>query len=123
MAAEDDLADYPLQEKLQLLIDLYLNNFLPNWEFVCDSINMIMQSPSILFKDVAPLREEFVELIRNLLTEPEQAGGIAQSPFTDATAKLANDYLLALFIWWVLNNNGRVFSKKSLYSWPLLFLL
>jgi len=59
---------------------------------------MIMQSPSILFKDVAPLREEFVELIRNLLTEPEQAGGIAQSPFTDATAKLANDYLLALFI-------------------------
>jgi len=57
-----------------------------------------MQSPSILFKDVAPLREEFVELIRNLLTEPEQAGGIAQSPFTDATAKLANDYLLALFI-------------------------
>ncbi len=110
--AEDDLVDYSLQEKLQLLIDLYLNNFLPNREFVCDSINMIMQSPSILFKDVAPVREEFVELIRNLLTEAEQAGEIAQSPFTDATAKLANDYLLAVLLYWV-NDDSDEFSNTT----------
>jgi AcrR family transcriptional regulator len=110
--AEDDLADYSLQEKLQLLIDLYLNNFLPNREFVCDSINMIMQSPSILFKDVAPVREEFVELIHNLFTEAEQAGEIAPSPFTDATAKLANDYLLAVLLYWV-NDDSDEFSNTT----------
>ncbi|MBL4764960.1 MAG: TetR family transcriptional regulator [Colwellia sp.] len=110
--AEDDLADYSLQEKLQLLIDLYLNNFLPNREFVCDSINMIMKSPSILFKDVAPVREEFVELIKNLLSEAEQAGEIAPSPFTDATAKLANDYLLAVLLYWV-NDDSEEFSNTT----------
>jgi len=110
--AEDDLADYSLQEKLQLLIDLYLNNFLSNREFVCDSINMIMKSPSILFKDVAPVREEFVELIKNLLIEAEQAGEIAQSPFTDATAKLANDYLLAVLLYWV-NDDSEEFSNTT----------
>jgi len=110
--AEEDLADYSLQEKLQLLIDIYLNNFLPNREFVCDSINMIMQSPSILFKDVAPVREEFVDLIRDLLTEAEQAGEIAQSPFTDATAKLANDYLLAVLLYWI-NDDSDEFSNTT----------
>jgi len=110
--AEDDLSEYSLQEKLQLLIDIYLNNFLPNREFVCDSINMIMQSPSILFKDVAPVREEFIDLIRNLLNDAEQAGEIAQSPFTDATAKLANDYLLAVLLYWV-NDDSEEFSNTT----------
>ncbi len=110
--AEDDLCEYSLQEKLQLLIDIYLNNFLPNREFVCDSINMIMQSPSILFKDVAPVREEFVDLIRNLLNDAEQAGEIAKSPFTDATAKLANDYLLAVLLYWV-NDDSEEFSNTT----------
>ncbi|WP_057831899.1 TetR/AcrR family transcriptional regulator [Colwellia sp. TT2012] len=110
--AEDDLSEYSLQEKFQLLIDIYLNNFLPNREFVCDSINMIMQSPSILFKDVAPVREEFVDLIANLLNDAEQAGEIAQSPFTDATAKLANDYLLAVLLYWV-NDDSEEFSNTT----------
>jgi len=110
--AEDDLSAYSLQEKLQLLIDIYLNNFLPNREFVCESINMIMQSPSILFKDVAPVREEFVDLIRDLFNDAEQAGEIAQSPFTDATAKLANDYLLAVLLYWV-NDDSEEFSNTT----------
>ncbi|NQZ81346.1 MAG: TetR family transcriptional regulator [Colwellia sp.] len=109
---EKELDDYSLQEKLQLLIDIYLNNFLPNREFVTDSIKMIMQSPSILFKDVTPVREEFVDVIHNLLTEAEQSGEISSSPFTGATAKLTNEYMLAVLLYWV-NDDSDEFSNTT----------
>ena len=109
---EKELDDYSLQEKLQLLIDIYLNNFLPNREFVTDSIKMIMQSPSILFKAVTPVREEFVDVIHNLLTEAEQSGEISSSPFTGATAKLTNEYMLAVLLYWV-NDDSDEFSNTT----------
>jgi len=109
---DEDLEDYRLQEKLQLLIDIYLNNFLPNREFVTESIKMIMQSPSILFKDVTPVREEFIGVIHDLLTEAEQSGEISPSPFTGATAKLTNEYMLAVLLYWV-NDDSDEFSNTT----------
>jgi AcrR family transcriptional regulator len=109
---EDELDSYSLQEKLQLLIDLYLNNFLANREFVSDSLKMIMQSPSILFKDVSPIREEFIGLINDLLLEAEQSGEISPSPFTGATAKIANEYMLAVLLYWV-NDDSEEFSNTT----------
>lgn len=109
---EEELDNYSLQEKLQLLIDLYLDNFLANREFVRDSLKMIMQSPSILFKDVSPIREEFVDLINNLLLEAGQSGEISHSPFTGATAKLVNEYMLAVLLYWV-NDDSDEFSNTT----------
>jgi len=109
---EEELDGYTLQEKLQLLIDIYLNNFLANREFVSDSLKMIMQSPSILFKDVSPVREEFIGLIHDLLMEAEQNGEISHSPFTGATAKLINEYMLAVLLYWV-NDDSDEFSNTT----------
>jgi AcrR family transcriptional regulator len=109
---EEELDDYTLQEKLQLLIDIYLNNFLENREFVTDSIKMIMQSPSILFKDVSPIREEFIGVIHDLLIEAEQSGEIPSSPFTGATAKLTNEYMLGVLLYWV-NDDSDEFSNTT----------
>ncbi|NRA62072.1 MAG: TetR family transcriptional regulator [Psychrobium sp.] len=109
---EDELDSYSLHEKLQLLIDIYLNNFLANREFVCDSLKMIMQSPSILFKDVSPVREEFIGLINDLLQQAEQNGEIAHSPFTEATAKLVNEYMLAVLLYWA-NDDSDEFSNTT----------
>jgi AcrR family transcriptional regulator len=109
---EDERDSYTLQEKLQLLIDLYLNNFLAHREFVNDSLKMIMQSPSILFKDVSPIREEFIGLINDLLLEAEKNGEISKSPFTGATAKIANEYMLGVLLYWVKDDSDE-FSNTT----------
>lgn len=109
---EPELESYSLQEKLQLLIDIYLESLLPDREFVADSLQMIMKSPSVLFDDVTPVRKEFVGVIQDMLTEAEQSGEIEKSPFTSYTAKLANDFILAILLYWV-NDDSDEFSNTT----------
>ncbi len=109
---EPDLDSYTLHEKLQLLIDLYLTNLLTDREFVSDSIEMIMQSPSILFKEVSPIRGEFINVIHDLLIAAEKSGEITESPFTGMTAKLANEFILAVLLYWVKDDSDE-FSNTT----------
>ncbi|TQV89325.1 TetR/AcrR family transcriptional regulator [Aliikangiella coralliicola] len=116
---EEDLDDYDLQEKLQLLIDIYLGNLLPDREFVNDSLKMIMQSPSILFKDVTPIREEFSGVIHDLLIEAENSGEIAKSAFTGVTAKLANEFMLAVLLYWIKDDSDEFANTTQLVDMSL----
>lgn len=109
---EEELEFYSLQEKLQLLIDIYLGNMLPDREFVEHSLKMIMKSPSVLFDDITPIRKEFVSLIEDILTEAENKGEIAESPFIAMTAKLTNDFVLAVLLYWV-NDDSDEFSNTT----------
>lgn len=117
--AEEDLDDYSLQEKLQLLIDVYLTNLLGDREFVNDSLNMIMRSPSILFKEVTPVREEFIGVIHDLLIEAENSGEIAKSPFTAITARLANEYILAVLLYWIKDDTDEFSNTTQMVDMSL----
>jgi TetR/AcrR family transcriptional regulator of autoinduction and epiphytic fitness len=116
---EPDLESYSLQEKLQLLIDVYLENLLPDREFVAESLQMIMQSPSVLFEDVTPVRKEFVGLIQELLTEAEKSGEIEKSPFTEYTAKLTNDFILAILLYWIKDDSDEFSNTTQLVDMSL----
>jgi len=117
--AEEELEDYSLQEKLQLLIDIYLGNLLPDREFVSESIQMIMRSPSILFKDVTPIREEFVGVINDLLVESENKGEISKTPFTSSIAKLANEFILATLLYWVKDDSDEFSDTTQMVDMSL----
>lgn len=116
---ESDLERYSLQEKIQLLIDIYLENLLPDREFVADSLQMIMQSPSVLFEDVTPVRKEFVGLIHDMLTEAEKSGEIEKSSFTAYTAKLTNDFILAILLYWVKDDSDEFSNTTQLVDMSL----
>jgi AcrR family transcriptional regulator len=116
---EPDLESYSLQEKLQLLIDIYLEKLLPDREFVGESLQMIMQSPSILFEEVTPVRKEFVGVIHDLLTEAEQSGEIEKSPFTAYTAKLTNDFILAILLYWIKDDSDEFSNTTQLVDMSL----
>ena len=116
---EEELDDFSLQEKLQLLIDTYLEQLLPDREFVSDSLEMIMQSPSILFKNVSPVREEFVGVVHDILTEAENAGEIEKSPFTSATAKLTNEFILAVLLYWVKDDSDEFSNTTQMVDMSL----
>jgi AcrR family transcriptional regulator len=116
---EPELEAFSLQEKLQLLIDIYLESLLPDREFVAESLNMIMQSPSVLFEDVTPVRKEFVGVIQDMLTEAEQAGEIEKSPFTAYTAKLTNDFILAILLYWIKDDSDEFSNTTQLVDMSL----
>ncbi|MBV1908997.1 MAG: TetR family transcriptional regulator [Kangiellaceae bacterium] len=116
---EPELESFSLQEKLQLLIDIYLEAVLPDREFVAESLEKIMQSPSILFDDVAPVRKEFVGVIEDLLTEAEAAGEISKSSFTGYTAKLTNDFILAVLLYWIKDDSDEFSNTTQLVDMTL----
>ncbi len=116
---ESGLEEHSLQEKLQLLIDIYLESLLPDREFVADSLQMIMQSPSVLFEDVTPVRKEFVGLIHDMFTEAEQLGEIEKSPFTAYTAKLTNDFILAILLYWIKDDSDEFSNTTQLVDMSL----
>ncbi|WP_444996954.1 TetR family transcriptional regulator [Aliikangiella sp. IMCC44359] len=121
--AEDELEDYTLQEKIQLLIDIYLGQLLPDREFVNDSLKMIMKSPSVLFDDVAPIRKEFVGVIQDLLIEAENTGEIVRSPFTSSIAKLANDYILAVLLYWIKDDSDEFSNTTQMVDMSLSLII
>jgi len=116
---EEELPDYSLQEKIQLLIDIYLGNMLADREFVQQSIEMIMKSPSVLFEDVTPIRQEFVGVISDLLIEAETSGEIEKSPFTASTAKLTNDFILAVLLYWIKDDSDEFSNTTQMVDMSL----
>jgi len=116
---EKELPDYSLQEKIQLLIDIYLGNMLADREFVQQSIEMIMKSPSVLFEDVTPIRQEFVGVISDLLIEAEASGEIEKSPFTASTAKLTNDFILAVLLYWIKDDSDEFSNTTQMVDMSL----
>ncbi len=116
---EPELDSFSLQEKLQLLIDTYLDSLLPDREFVATSLQMIMQSPSVLFEDVAPVRKEFVGVIQDMLTEAEQSGEIQKSPFTGYISKLTNDFILAILLYWIKDDSDEFSHTTQLVDMSL----
>ncbi len=117
--SENEFYEFSLQEKLQLLIDTYLDSLLPDREFVAESLTMIMQSPSILFKEVTPVREEFVAVVEGILIEAENAGEIAKSPFIGATAKLTNEFILAVLLYWVKDDSDEFSNTTQMVDMSL----
>ncbi len=116
---EDGLDEYTLQEKLQLLIDLYLGNLLADREFIESSLKMIMSSPSVLFEEVTPVRKEFVGVIHDLLIEAENTGEIAKSPFKASTAKFANDFILAVLLYWIKDDSDEFSNTTQIVDMTL----
>ena len=116
---EDELEFHSLQEKLQLLIDIYLEKMLADREFVETSLKRIMKSPSVLFEDITPVRKEFVGVIQDMLIEAEKSGEIAKSPFTAYTAKLSNDFILAVLLYWIKDDSDEFANTTQMVDMSL----
>ncbi len=116
---EEELEYHSLQEKLQLLIDIYLGKMLADREFVESSLKMIMKSPSVLFDDITPIRKEFVGVIQDILIEAEKSGEIAHSPFTASAARLTNDFILAVLLYWVKDDSDEFSNTTQMVDMSL----
>ena len=78
-----------------------------------------MKSPSVLFDDITPVRKEFVGVIQDILTEAEKSGEIAKSPFTAYTAKLTNDFILAVLLYWIKDDSDEFCNTTQMVDMSL----
>ena len=108
----EGLDEYSFSEKLQLMVDTYLEQLLVDREFVELTLKQFLKSPISLLKDELTVaksyKEEFLCLL-NDLSESEQYPDI---PMPTMLATLLTDYLLGMTFYWI-KDDSEEFSNTT----------
>ncbi len=115
----EDWKDYELQEKIQVLIDSYLQHLLPDREFVIASFAMIYHSPMFLFSDVAPIRKEFHNAIQAILDDAWAREEIPTFPFQGVLPDLICEYIIGVLHFWIKDESDEFFETTQLIDLSL----
>ncbi len=107
-----DLPQFSLQERLQLLLDSFLELLLADREFVAISKTVISKSPLLMMRDQMPGQQALKQQVLHFLEEAEQNAEIAPCEFKGLISGLFADYLFAVIIYW-LNDDSEEFSDTT----------
>lgn len=119
MKGIESFSDYEIQEKFQVLIDTYLQQLLPDREFVADSLKLIFRSPRFLFKDIDPIRKEFKMVINEFLTESQEHEEIPTIPFQNMLADLICEYMRGIVFYWIKDESEEFSNTTQLVDLSL----
>ena len=111
-AATPALAEFSLQERLQLLVDGVLESLLGDREFVAITRAIVGRSPLLMMRDDMPAQQALKQQVIAWLSDAEAAGDIAACPFKNMIGGLFADYLFAVLIYW-LNDETEEFSDTT----------
>ena len=104
--------NFTLQEKLQVLIDNYLESMLSDREFVTESFVLIFQSPMFLFSDVNPIRKELQSAIVDFLETAFKNEEIAEFPFQSVLPDVICEYIIGVLYFWI-NDESEEFHETG----------
>ncbi len=97
----DDLESYTFSEKLQLLIDTYLEQLIADREFVDLTMKQFLKSPIALLKDELSVAKAYREEFKNLLDGINEENDYPEIPMQTTVATLLTDYLLGITFYWM----------------------
>ncbi len=95
-----DFGEYNLKEKLQILLESYLEHLLTDREFVLKSLDIILHSSSLAYQDTTPIKKEFKAIITKFLDEAEASGEIDEIPFKEVIPEMLCHYMVGVLIYW-----------------------
>jgi len=99
--ATPTLNDFHLQEKLQLYIDLILERYEADREFLLEAYGRIELTPFSFMGEIRRLKDLFLEPLQGLLEEASSKGEITLPPFPRFTQGLLADYFAGIAYHWV----------------------
>jgi len=117
----DDLEQYALHEKLQVLLDTWLGHMLTNREFVCESFPLIYQSPMFLFSQVNPIHQELIPTIAQYLDDAREKEDIPAFPFQGALPDILCEYMIGVLYFWTQDESEDFHETTQLIDLSLNF--
>ncbi len=119
----DDLSQYALHEKLQVLLDTYLNFMLPNRDFVSESFPLIYQSPMFLFSHVNPIHKELTPIIVQFLDDAWEKEEIPTFPFQSVLPDMLCEYLIGVLYFWIKDESEEFHETTELIDLSLSLIM
>lgn len=108
----DGLEDYSFSEKLQLLVDTYLEQLMGDREFVEITLKQFFKSPISLLKDELTVAKAYKKEFAALLSSLEEDNNYPEIPMQGMLATLLTDYLLAVTLYW-MKDDSEEFSNTT----------
>jgi TetR/AcrR family transcriptional regulator of autoinduction and epiphytic fitness len=105
IAKTKGLADFTLQERMQLLIDSLLEQFLADREFVALAHKLVAGAPLLLMGDELPGKAVLKQAFAELLEQAESRGEIAICGFKPSLAALLADGVYAVTAYWLRDDS------------------
>jgi len=119
----DDIEQYELHEKLQVLLDSYLSHMLPDREFVAESFPLIFQSPMFLLSDVNPVRKELVTIIAQFLEDAWEKEEIPTFPFQSVLPDMLSEYVIGVLYFWIKDESEEFHETTQLIDLSLNLII
>lgn len=119
----DDLNQYELREKLQVLLDTYLSHMLPYRDFVCESFPLIYQSPMFLFSHANPIHKELTPIIAQFLDDAWENEEIPTFPFQSVLPDMLCEYLIGVLYFWIKDESEEFHETTELIDLSLNLIM
>ena len=113
------LAEYTLQEKLQLLVDGVLEGLLPDREFVEIARAIVRKSPFVMVRDDMQSQHLLKERVAAFIAEAQSSGEIAPCDFKNLIGGLFTDYLFAVILYWLKDESDEFSDTTQLVDLTL----
>ncbi len=110
----DGLDEYSFNEKLQLLVDTYLEQLMADREFVEITLKQFLNSPLLLLKDELTVAKTYKTVFASLLAELEDDVNYPEIPIQGMLASLLADYLLAVTFYWMKDDSDEFANTTQL---------
>ena len=92
---------FTLKEKLQTLLEIQLEIYLDEREFVETTFKAILDSPMKTFTELMPTKAQFVRAVVSYFQQAEAQNEIPSQPFSGFIANLFWDYKNVMVLYWL----------------------
>lgn len=103
---------FGFKESIQTYLELLLESFLPDREFVSGAFRAIMDSPMRSFSDLRPAREKFSDWVTSLIQQEDGDPEATPHALLSFFAHLIEDYKNLIIIHW-LRDESEGFHRTS----------
>ncbi|MBY0574164.1 MAG: TetR/AcrR family transcriptional regulator [Undibacterium sp.] len=115
--------EFTLQERLQRLLDAFLELLLADREFVQMTREVVGQSPLLMMRDKLPGQALFKTTIVEFLNDAEERNEIAPCDFKNLIGGLFVDYVFAIIAYWLKDESEEFSDTTQLVDLTLAVLV
>lgn len=102
----DNFHEYSLKEQLQQLVEMELEQWLPDREFLAEVFELTYYSPAASVVNLAETRRRFTRMVDDIIAAAIEVGEIPEQPYQELLAPLAWDYSTGILGYWLKDDSA-----------------
>ncbi|NQZ33312.1 MAG: TetR family transcriptional regulator [Oceanospirillaceae bacterium] len=118
-----EFSEFTLHEKMQLLLDFYIEILMSEREFVLFCVDKFSHSPLFLLQDALKVQLLFREVMFDFLSEAEKSEEIPQVPFKSAVCNLLAEYVFAVVFFWSKDDSEEFTDTSQMIELSLAIIV